>query len=109
MRRAQRGSSFRLALKTLHRDRRLLSLSNEHLGSDELDRSRASEHAMLCAIYLPHPSALDQFTQLITAHLARLSNLLSQARDDARDDNRNAHENDIRIMHDESRVPRAEI
>ena len=81
--------------------RRVIVAGAEHLGPDQLDRRRPREHAVRRLVDLAHAAAAEQLAQLVAAHLARPARPAGRARDDVRDDDGDADEQVVRVVHEQ--------
>ncbi len=100
VRRPQVGCRLRLAPEA--RDRQLRGgrvARADHLGTNQLDRRGPGEHPVRRLVDLAHPAASEQFANLVAAHLSRFRDLVAERGDDVGDDDRDADEQVVGIMH----------
>ena len=100
VRRPQVGRRLRLAPEAGDRQLRGRRVAGaDRLGTNQLDRRRPGEHAVRRLVDLAHPAAAEQLSKLVAAHLPRLRDLLAERGDDVRDDDRDADEEVVGIVH----------
>ena len=81
----------------------------EHLRADQLDGRRPRQHSMRRLVDLAHAAAPQQLAELIAAHLSRLRHLPAERRDDVRDDDGDADEQVVGVVHQQCVARRTEI
>ena len=83
--------------------------ASEHLRADQLDGRRPRQHSMRGLVDLAHAAAPQQFAELIASHFPRLRHLPAERRDDVRDDDGDADEQVVGVVHQQCVARRTEI